>query len=389
MRTTLPARYYTDPAHFERELEHFFVRHWICAGRVAEVPSPGDYVLRDVGGESVIVLRTRTGLLRAYFNVCRHRGTRMCDTPHGTFAGGSIQCPYHAWTYDLEGRLIGAPHMDDVDGFNRNDYPLTPAAIDTWDGHLFLHLGLDADGRPAIPPPLAEGLGPLVERFRPWGMADLRLAHRTTYDVRANWKLVVQNYNECLHCPVLHPLLNRMHDYLGAENVPSGPGYCGGAMRLEDGCETLSTDGRRRRAFLPGLGEAERRLVSYFTIYPNLLLSLHPDYMVTVTLWPLAPDRTRLVCEWHAHPQDMARPDFVIEDAVEFWDATNREDWHISERTQLGLASRAYRPGPYSTREGQLADFDAIIRALHDTNPSACPDSETPRLSHQGRPSSG
>jgi Rieske 2Fe-2S family protein len=353
LRRTLPARFYTNPDYFRREVEHFFFHKWICAGRADQVPNPGDYFLRDVLGESVIVTRNDSGAIAAMYNVCRHRGTRICDDPCGTFAG-SIQCPYHAWTYDLDGRLIGAPHMDTVEGFDRRDYPLKRVACEVWDGHVFVKLA----GTEVL---LSDQIGPLMERFRPWRMEDLRLVHRTVYDVRANWKLIIQNYNECLHCPVLHPLLNQMHHYLGADNAPSEPAYCGGTMGFKDGVETLSVDGKLRRRYLPGLGDAERAFVSYFSIYPNLLLTLHPDYMVTVTIWPKAPDRTELVSEWHFHPDEIARPDFVCQDAIEFWDVTNREDWRISEKSQAGISSRAYEPGPYSGREQLLWDFDQVV----------------------------
>jgi Rieske 2Fe-2S family protein len=353
IRTTLPARFYTDPQHFHREVEHFFFNKWICAGRADGIPSKGDYFLRDVCGESIIVVRNEQADVRAMFNVCRHRGTRVCEQAGGTFTA-SIQCPYHAWTYDLDGRLIGAPHMDDVDGFDRRDYPLRPVAVEVWDGHVFVNLSQS-------PVPLGSQLSTLPGKFRPWRMEELRLVHRTTYDVAANWKLIVQNYNECLHCPVLHPLLNQMHHYLGADNAPSQPTFCGGTMGFRQGVETLSVDGKLRRRYLPGLGEAERAIVSYFSIYPNLLLTLSPDYMMTVTLWPKAVDRTELICEWHFHPDEIARPDFVCRDAIEFWELTNREDWHISELAQLGIASRAYRPGPYSDRETLLWDFDRVV----------------------------
>jgi Rieske 2Fe-2S family protein len=211
------------------------------------------------------------------------------------------------------------------------------------------------------PQPLASHLHDLPARFAPWRMAELRVVRRLEYDVNANWKLIVQNYNECLHCPVIHPLLNRMHHYLGAANVPSTETYCGGAMGFKDGVETLSVDGRRRRAVLPGLSGADQTQVNYFAIYPNLLLTLHPDYMLTITIWPQTPQRTRLLSEWHFHPDEIARPGFVYEDAVEFWDVTNREDWAISERSQQGISSRGYTPGPYSNRETQLWEFDRFI----------------------------
>lgn len=359
LRMTLPARFYTDPDHFRREVEHFFFHKWICAGRADQIPNRGDYFLREVVGESVIVVRNEAGGIGAFWNVCRHRGTRLCETACGTFPG-SIQCPYHAWTYDLEGRLIGAPQMDTIEGFDRGEYPLNAIAAEVWDGHIFINLA-------PHPLPLASQLADLPERFRPWRMQDLRLVHRTVDDVKANWKLIIQNYSECLHCPVLHSLLNQMHHYLGADNAPSQPTFCGGTMGFKDGVETLSTDGKLRRRYLPGLSERERALVSYYSVYPNLLLTLHPDYMVTVTIWPKAPDRTELISEWHFHPDEIARPDFVYRDAIEFWEITNREDWHISELSYAGISSRAYQPGPYSARELQLWDFDQVVmRELGD-----------------------
>ncbi len=352
-RLTLPGRFYTDSSWFEAEMERIFASMWIAAGRAEDVAARGAFLRIDVAGASVLIVGDGRGGIRAFHNVCRHRGTRLCDEERGAFAG-SIQCPYHAWTYDLEGTLIGAPLMDDVDGFGRAEFPLRRVAFDEWDGHLFINLASN-------PPPLRTQLGDLPERFAPWRMRELRRVRRVTYDVRANWKLFVQNYNECLHCPVIHPLLNRMHHYLGAANVPSTETYCGGAMGFREGVETLSIDGKRRRRVLPGLGKDDQAIVNYFAIYPNFLLTLHPDYMLTVTIWPQSAGTTRLVSEWHFHPDEIASPDFVYDDAIDFWDRTNREDWAISERSYQGISSRGYTPGPYSNRELQLWEFDQFI----------------------------
>jgi glycine betaine catabolism A len=352
-RMTLPSRAYTDPQWFADEMDRVFARMWLAAARAPELERPGAFVKRDVAGASVLIVRTADGSMRAFHNVCRHRGTRLCMQEHGAFQG-SIQCPYHAWTYGLDGRLLAAPQMDEVEGFDRGEFPLTSVACDTWDGHVFINLAPQ-------PPPLRDQLADLPARFAPWRMQDLRVAHRIEYDVATNWKLVVQNYNECLHCPIIHPLLNRMHHYLAADNVPTTGTYCGGAMGFKDGVETLSRDGKRRRSFLPGLGERERALVNYFAIYPNLLLTLHPDYMMTITIWPQDCGRTRLIAEWHFHPDEMKKPDFVFQDAIDFWDRTNREDWSISEQSYLGISSRGYAPGPYSERERQLWEFDQFI----------------------------
>jgi Rieske 2Fe-2S family protein len=331
-------------------MDRFFFSRWVCVGRDEQVAKPGDYFLAEVAGESVIVTREGSGALRAHYNVCRHRGTRMCTAQSGSFANGRIRCPYHAWTYGLDGGLVVAPHMEP--DFVRADYPLHAVAIDSWQGHLFLNFS-------KTPVSLGEQLASLTETFAAWNMGELSMRKRIAYDVRANWKLIVANYNECLHCPVLHPALNRLTDYMGADNVAPSPAFVGGSMGFKPGVKTMSMDGQRRRAYLPGLRDEQLQQVAYYAIFPNLLLSLHPDYMMTHTLWPRAVDRTEIVCEFHFHPDETG----PIDDAIDFWDLTNREDWHISELSQLGISSRAYTPGPYSRREELLHAFDRVVES--------------------------
>ena len=349
--TTLPARYYTDPDLFRDEVERFYWQTWICAGRANQVPTPGDYFLREVAGESLIITRDHGGSFRAFFNVCRHRGTRICARAEGHFPG-RIQCGYHGWTYGLDGSLLGAPHVHD--GFCREDYPLNRVHADVWDGHIFIHLG-------AEPAPLASQLEDLPQKFSHWQMAELRTHRRIEYEVKANWKLIMLNYNECLHCPILHPALSAISDYLSGENDQPRRGYIGGSMEFQGGAKTMSKDGKLLRDYLPGLTADERNKVYYYAIFPNLLLSLHPDYMMTHTLWPRAVDRTDVICEWHFHADEMVKPNFEGDDAVEFWDMTNREDWAISELSQAGIMSRAYKPGPYSRCESLPHAFDQMV----------------------------
>ena len=355
---TLPAPFYTGEACFRREMDTLFARMWICAGRVEQVETAGRFILRDVLGESIIITRSTSGRVNAFYNVCRHRGTKLCTEADGSF-GRSIQCPYHSWTYDLDGVLIGAPHMDEVPHFAKADYPLHRVHADLWDGHIFINLSRDT------PPPLREQLADLPGKFIGWRMQELRLGHRIVYDVKANWKLIVQNYNECLHCPNLHPALNKLSHYLSGENDPLQPTYMGGRMDLRPGIDTLTMSGTCSRKTLPGLPADDARRVYYYAIFPNMLLSLHPDYMMVHTLWPVAPDRTINICEWHFHPTELARADFDPADAVEFWDLTNRQDWHVCELSQAGISSRAYTPGPYSNREDLLYAFDRMIAKVH------------------------
>jgi len=349
---TLPGRYYTEPEIFRREMETFFYGMWVCAGRSEQIAGASDFFLREVAGENIIITRNAEGAVHAFYNVCRHRGTQLCREAEGKFAG-RIQCPYHGWTYGLDGQLLGAPHMDDC-GFRREEYPLHAVGAEEWAGHIFVNLAKRLK-------PLKAQLGDLPEKFAAWGIQDLKIHKRMVYDVKANWKLIVQNYNECLHCPVLHPALHRITDYLSGDNDQPQAGYIGGSMEFRGGAQTMSSDGERRRACLPGLNEKQRGLVLYYTVYPNLFLSLHPDYVMTHTLWPLAVDRTQVICEWHFHPTEMAKTDFRADDVVEFWDQTNREDWGISELGQKGIRSRAYEPGPYSPREGLPQVFDRMI----------------------------
>ena len=248
--------------------------------------------------------------------------------------------------------------MDEVPHFRKEDYPLHRVEADEWDGHIFMTLA-------RAPRPLVHQLADLPAKFRSWRMQDLRLGHRIVYDVHANWKLIVQNYNECLHCPNLHPALNKLSHYLSGENEPLHASYMGGRMDLRQGVATMSMDGTCPRAYLPELTEAERRRIYYYAIFPNMLLSLHPDYMMVHTLWPLAPDRTVNICEWHFHPTELARPGFNASDVIDFWDLTNRQDWHVCELSQAGISSRAYVPGPYSNREDLLYAFDRMIVRLH------------------------
>ena len=352
---TLPAHYYVDPDHFRREMDRAFGRMWFCAGRADEVPEVGDHVLREIGDESVIVARSAEDRVSAFYNVCRHRGTRVCEGPGRS---QRLQCPYHAWTYDLDGRLVAAPHFEEGERFRKSDFGLKPVACDVWDGLVFLNLS-------GAHVPLADQLGDLPAKFAAWRMGELRRGARVVYDVAANWKLIIQNYSECLHCPVIHPALAKVSHYLSGVNEPGGPDstYLGGRMDLRDGIATMSMSGEARRENLPGLDAEACRHVSYYAVLPNLLLSLHPDYVMTHVLWPRSEGRTEVVCEWHFHPDEMARPGFDPADALEFWDLTNRQDWHVSELTQLGLKSRAYSPGPYSDNEELLHAFDRWIVA--------------------------
>ncbi|MBI4263707.1 MAG: aromatic ring-hydroxylating dioxygenase subunit alpha [Acidobacteria bacterium] len=359
---TLPGEYYTSGSVFADEQDAIFARQWNCVGRAARIPDAGDYIVRTVAGESLIVVRGQDGELRGLFNVCRHRGTRLCAEGAGRFSG-TIQCPYHAWTYTTEGRLIGAPHMQDVEGFDKDDYPLHAAAVAEAHGFLFVTVDRDAT-------PFEAWFAPMLTRLARFGLASLESGHRATYDVRANWKLVFQNYSECQHCPVIHPALASVVPYQsGANDLVEGP-FLGGYMEIAPPHDSVTTSGRRcARLVSPAMEHEEGRRAYYYSLMPNLLLSIHPDYVNYYLLTPLAPDRTLVESEWLFSPSNHGDPYFTPGEAIAFWDAVNHQDWAIIERSQQGIASRRYAPGPYSPRESLPAAWDReYLRLMRGTN---------------------
>jgi Rieske 2Fe-2S family protein len=349
----LPPRVYHDPEVFGYEQEAWFAGNWVCVGRTEDAERDGQYFLTSVAGESIIVVRADDGELRAFFNVCRHRGATLVEEPCGALV--RFQCPYHAWIYDLRGNLRPPRHTAMLENFDVAEWGLVPIRLDVWQGYVFLELSGAA-------PPLAEHLGDLPAEFVRYDLAALRRARRIEYDVGANWKALVENYEECYHCPGVHPQLNRITPYnLGDWIEGDGP-WLGSWMPVVGDFETLSMDGASHgRPLVAGTREEDLRRIFYFVVWPNLLLSLHPDYLMTHWLEPVAPDRTRITCEWAFAPEAVAQPDFDPSDAVEFWDLTNRQDWHVCELQQTGTRSRAYTGGRYSGIEGSVHGFDLMV----------------------------
>ena len=347
---TLDGPWYTSPEVFAEERERIFARAWVCVARLEQLERAGDFIVADVAGESIIVACGNDGRVRAFYNVCRHRGTLLCTASDGRF-GGSIQCPYHAWTYALDGTLVAARTMADVPDFRREDYPLHQAAVAVQHGLVYVSLQPD-------PPPLETTHAALRDRFAPWRLGELRTAQTTHYDVACNWKLIFQNYSECYHCPLIHPQLDRLSPSdSGRNDLVQGP-FLGGYSELREPGTSLTHTGATARPPIRTLDVAGRDRIYYYTVFPSLLVSLHPDYAMVHRIRPLGPGRTAIACSWLFEPETIASPGFDPSDAVSFWDLTNRQDWQISELTQRGVASRAYVPGPYANAEGLLAAFD-------------------------------
>ena len=345
---TLPQRSFVSSEVFAKEQEVLFANDWVCVGHQSDLARAGDFFLAQVAGESLIVTRDQRETIRGFYNVCRHRGTRLCEEQRGQRS--TIQCPYHAWTYALDGRLLGAPQMENVPGFAKADYSLKEVNLGIWEGFIFVNLTPDAV-------PLDEVFAPLAGKFAHWNLPQLRSGKRVEYDVAANWKLIFQNYSECYHCPGVHPMLSKVSPYDSAENDLSEGPFLGGFMAISKGA-SLTMSGNACARAVGDIRSEDHARVFYYSIFPSMLLSMHPDYVMVHQIWPQSPGRTRVVCDWFFHPEAFNAADFRPEDAVEFWDVTNKQDWHVCELSQQGIASRAYEPGPYSPRESIPAAWD-------------------------------
>ena len=337
--TMLPAAAYTDESVLAWERRAIFAGGWVCAGRASDVGEPGMRRAVCVGDDSVLLVRGDDGVLRGFYNVCRHRGHELM--PGGTTARSRfIACPYHSWVYGLEGSLHRVPSAQRAE-VETAAIGLVSTAVVEWHGFVFVNA--DA-GAPSFDR-YVRGLDELVAPYR---CAGLVVAASHEYELTANWKLAIDNYHECYHCSTIHPELCRVSPPDSGVNYTPDGLWIGGVMDLGEGVETMSLDGRSGAPALPRLSGPGLRQVLYLQVVPNLLLSLHPDYVMTHVLEPLAPGRTRVVCQW-LFPPDVVRADgFDPSYAVDFWDLTNRQDWAACEGVQRGVTSRGYRPGPLS-----------------------------------------
>jgi Rieske 2Fe-2S family protein len=329
------------------EREHLF-SGWMCLGRSAEI-KPGGLRAESVGDYGVLLTRDQGGLLRAFENACRHRGHELLPCG-GSAEARAIVCPYHAWSYKHDGSLIGAPHFKEMDSVHKSTLGLKPVRVQEWHGWVFV----DRSGSASD---FAEYIGELEQIVAPYDAASLVTCETHEYDVAANWKVIVENYQECYHCSMIHPELCRVSPPTSGANIQRDGNWVGGWMELRQGAETMSLDGRSGGVAMARLDEHEQSTVMYVAVLPNLLISLHPDYVMTHQLVPLTPYTTRITCSW-AFPADVAaREGFDPAYAVDFWDLTNRQDWTACESVQRGMAAPHYEAGPLAPDEDGVYHF--------------------------------
>ena len=357
LEASLPSSWYRSAHVFALEKERIFCREWLCVGRAEELGAPGAHRVLDVLGESILLLRNRDGELRAFYNVCRHRGSRLCHDgragaapPTGGIAGQRITCPYHQWSYDLDGRLVAAPHLSGQAQFDKAQFSLYPVGVETWGGFVFVNL------TPQGAAPFARQIAGIPERLTRYPLAELRVGHTIRYEVGANWKVLCENYNECYHCGGVHPELCALVPAF-RERGGAGLDWLRGIPHRA-GAYTFTTTGTTRRRPFPTLNEDERVRHKGELVYPNLFISLACDHVAVFILMPRDATHTSITCHFLFETFELDKSDFDHRDTSEFWDIVNRQDWVICESVQAGISSRIHTSGYYAPME----DFNLDIR---------------------------
>jgi len=364
---TLPSAYYLDPLHYQRELREIWYRNWIYICRSSDVATPRSFRTLELGDQSIFVVRGEDRTLRAFHNTCRHRGAALCRTPEGRFPAAGIVCPYHAWRYNLRGELVQPSSHQPGDGFDVRDYSLYSLPVTEWQGFVFAALT-------AEPPPLASSVDLPLERLDNWELGKLVVGHRMSKTIHCNWKVFWENYNECLHCPGVHPklaqlvpifgraLLERTDDPSWRDHAADDdPQYAGG---LRPGAQSWTMDGRPVGVLFPKLTDEDRKAGHiYLTCIPSMFLAAHIDYVRVVRLRPLGPERTEMSIEFLFLPETLADPARDIGKAIEFTDIVMSEDAAICELNQRGLHALPHTAGVLMPEEYLVRQFQDWVRA--------------------------
>ena len=364
---SLPAADYFDPAQYLRELRQIWYRNWLYVCRASELAEPRSFRTFEVGDQSILLVRGEDRVLRAFHNTCRHRGSALCRTPAGRFPAVGIVCPYHAWRYNLHGELVQATSREPGDGFDVHDYGLYRLPAMEWNGFAFAALTAD-------PPPFPANLDLPPERLENWELGSLVVGHRMSKTIECNWKVFWENYNECLHCPGVHPRLSQLVPIFGRALLEQrddprwrdhaeedDPQYVGGLRR---GAQSWTTDGRPVGVLFPKLSAEERNAGHiYLTALPSMFLAAHIDYVRVVRLLPLGPERTAMSIEFLFLPETLADPGRDLSRAIEFTDLVMSEDAAICEVNQRGLHALPHASGVLMPEEYVVRQFHDWVRA--------------------------
>lgn len=356
---TLPGSSYTDPGVFASEQRTIFERLWLCVARTAEIDGSGRFQVVTAGTESVLLVRQGDGSLRAFLNVCRHRGARVCAEESGQVTR-YLRCPYHAWSYELGGRLAAAPNLAKMPDVDRDAYGLVPVALREWLGYAWVCLA-------AEPPSFQDTVvGAATARLGDeraidaYGLDQLTVGRRIGYEVAANWKLIVENFMECYHCAPIHPELTSVLPEFASGFAAQY--YVGHGAAFADRVAGFTIDGSPGFGRLPGVTDGQDRRYYAITIRPQVFINLVPDHVILHRMIPRGPDRTTVVCDWLFDPAVVASG-VDLTPSVELFDRVNQQDFAACERTQPSMSSRAYSAGGVLVpSEHHIADFHSWVQ---------------------------
>ncbi len=359
----LPALAYFDPRQYDGELQRIWYRNWVYVGRSSEVALPRTFRTFELGDQKILLVRDEQQVLQGFHNTCRHRGAALCRETEGLLRTASIVCPYHAWVYNLQGELLRTSSKAHASGFDVGDFPLYKVRVREWNGFVFVAL---TDN----PPPFAKIFDLPLNRLDAWQLEELAVGHVLLKTIHCNWKIFWENYNECLHCPGVHPRLSQIVPIYGrglleerddpdwaAHAADADPKFKGG---LRSGAATWSLDGKSAGSPFAGLSDADRQAGHlYMTGLPSVFLVGHVDYVRVVRLRPLGPELTELKVEYLFSPQTLADPQFDMRNIVDFTNLVMTEDAAICELNQSGL-----RAGPHA--RGVVMPEEYVIRQFHE-----------------------
>jgi len=357
----LAADAYFDPCRFELELQRIWHRQWIYVGRSQDIPEARAFRTFELGDQRLILVRDDEGRLQAFHNTCRHRGAALCREDQGTLRAGAIVCPYHAWTYSLQGELLRTSSKKHAPGFDTRDHPLYRVAVHEWRGFVFVCFS-------DRPPPFEQGFEPGLGCIDAWPMEALCTGHRLTKVIECNWKVFWENYNECLHCPAVHPTLSKLVPIYGRglmderddpnwslHAADPNPKFRGG---LRHGAATWSLDGEVTGVPFATIEEEDRRRGAlYLTGLPSVFIVGHVDYVRVVRLRPLAAERTELQVEYLFSAETLSQPHFNLRNIVDFTDLVMSEDAAVCELNQRGLHAAPHVGGVVMPEEYAIREF--------------------------------
>lgn len=366
VKQSLPADWYIDPDHYQRELKSIWYREWICVGRLEALEKTGDFFLTEIGSQSIIVTRSENGSVRAFHNTCRHRGSALCREPHGRFRNNRIICPYHTWTYLTDGELVSTPGRYDTNDFDAQDYSLYSVAADTWAGFVFVKLALESKTD------LRSFLGAEARNVDNWPLTDMRSVHQEILPVACNWKLFGENYNECYHCPRVHPeLCQLMPDYQDAVfdpiDVPGWkPAYAGdtGRAAVAATAATWSMTGQLSLPVIAGPTAEEIECgVVFSSMEPSMYVVAHPDYVRSVRVVPTGPESIKLIVDWMLPNDYGVETPAQLAALVTLAKTVVEQDGNVCELNQQGLHSNRHQAGILVAQEFELWNFHEWVRS--------------------------